>query len=160
MNRRMKKEWNNNAFTQGKKRKGKVCSRRLVSFLLVSTTIWLETRRVPSWLCLVSVVNSFLKRCENKRYSGQANQSEGVSIVRRSRLVCLFHRTGRLPRLHIPRVIWYDRAGERLLASAYPNTDPSTFHAWMRLKKELANGSARRHVFLRSGVPRVARRFL
>jgi hypothetical protein len=47
MTRRFRKPWSNNAFTQGKKRKGKVCPRRLVSFLLVSPTDLVGNKKGP-----------------------------------------------------------------------------------------------------------------
>jgi hypothetical protein len=47
MTRRFRKPWSNNAFTQGKKRKGEVCSRPLVRFWLVSPTSLLGNQKRP-----------------------------------------------------------------------------------------------------------------
>jgi hypothetical protein len=47
MIRRFRKPWSNTAFTQGKKRKRKVCPRRLGSFLLVSLTDPVGNKKGP-----------------------------------------------------------------------------------------------------------------
>lgn len=47
MTRRFRKPWSNNAFTQGKQRKGQVCSGRLGSFLLVSPTDLVGNKKGP-----------------------------------------------------------------------------------------------------------------
>ena len=45
MTRKFKQPWNTNACTRGRRRKGRACSERLGSLLLVSKTDLLETPR-------------------------------------------------------------------------------------------------------------------
>jgi len=47
MTRRFRKPWSDNAFTQGKQRKGQVCSRRWGSFLLGSPTDLVGNKKGP-----------------------------------------------------------------------------------------------------------------